>query len=142
MCGAAFFVQDCAAMPATDDLDNHFGRYISLVTFKRSGDGVATPVWFAADGASIYVFTDGTSYKVKRLRRNARIRIAACGSGGRVTGDWHDGNGRVVEDAEIEQRAYTLLMKRYGWQMKLVNLLSTLGGRIGRRAILELTIGG
>jgi hypothetical protein len=123
-------------MPAND----RFSRYISLVTFRRDGSSVATPVWYAAIGSKLYVFTDGTSYKVARLRRDQRIRVAQCGVGGTVTGPWHDGAGRIVTDAGLESRAYRALHAKYGWQMRLVDLTSRLAGRIGRRAILELEL--
>lgn len=119
-----------------------FGSYISLVTFKRDGTGVPTPVWYAPIGERLYVFTEGASYKVKRLRRDARIRVAACGATGRVTGAWHNGSGRVVDDAELERRAYEALRAKYRWQMRLVDLLSTAAGRIGGRKILELSVDG
>ncbi|MFQ5353199.1 MAG: hypothetical protein ACE5D3_09040 [Candidatus Binatia bacterium] len=49
-------------------------NYLNLVTFKRDGSGVETPVWFANIGGLLYVFTAGDAYKVKRLRGDARIR--------------------------------------------------------------------
>jgi PPOX class probable F420-dependent enzyme len=117
-----------------------FGSYISLATFKRDGAEVLTPVWYAPIGERLYVFTDGTSYKVKRLRRDPRIRVAACGAGGRIIGEWHAGTGRIVEDAELERDAYRALNAKYGWQMRLIDLMSWIGGRIGRRNILELRL--
>ena len=118
----------------------HDGPYISLVTFRRDGSEVATPVWFAPLGDKLYVFTDGTSYKVKRLRRDDRIRIAPCGVAGALEGDWISGRGRVVEDRDLVAQAYRALGAKYGWQMSAINFLSRLSGRIKRRVILELDI--
>lgn len=115
-------------------------RYISLETFKRDGTGVRTPVWFARLDGKLYVFTDGTSFKVKRLRRDARIRVAACNASGGIRGPWRDGRGRIVVDADLKARAYAALAAKYGWQMTAVNLASRLAGRIARRAILELEV--
>ena len=42
--------------------------YISLATFRRNGAAVETPVWFAILDGKLYVATDGTSAKVKRIR--------------------------------------------------------------------------
>lgn len=55
-------------------------RYLSLETFKKSGQGVKTPVWFAAEpsveldsnNVKLYVYTIGVSGKVKRIRNNSR----------------------------------------------------------------------
>ena len=58
-------------------------RYLNLETFKKSGQGVKTPVWFAAEpsvkldsnDAKLYVYTIGVSGKVKRIRNNARTSL-------------------------------------------------------------------
>lgn len=114
--------------------------YINLVTFRRNGDGVRTPVWVAAAGGHLYVFTDGTSAKVKRLRATNRIRAAACDVRGKPKGPWHEGIGRVVDEAPTIERAYAALRAKYGWQMTLVDIVSRLAGRFGRRVILELSL--
>jgi PPOX class probable F420-dependent enzyme len=114
------------------------GAYLSLATYKKDGSAVETPMWFVELDGRIYLFTDGTSFKVKRLRRDERARIASCSMNGRVSGAWLDRKGRIVEDPVIEERVYDALTKKYGWQMRLLDLVSTIGGRIGRRAVIEL----
>ena len=114
--------------------------YISLATFKRNGDAVRTPVWFAERNGRFYVFTEAKSWKVKRLRRDDRVRVAACSVRGKVHGDWIEGHARVSEDSKTIESAYEALQKKYGWQMTLVNLSSRLFGRIDGRAILELEL--
>lgn len=114
--------------------------YVSLVTYRRNGQGVRTPVWIAAAGKHLYVFTDGTSAKVKRIRASGRIQLAACDFRGKVHGVWHEGSARIATDPATVDRAYAALRAKYGWQMTLVDLVSRLAGRIDRRLILELTI--
>ena len=67
-------------------------KYLSLETFRKSGEGVRTPIWFAAenDGADtvLYIYTIADTGKVKRIRNNPRVRIAPCDVRGNVTGDW------------------------------------------------------
>jgi len=116
------------------------GVYINLATFRKDGSAVETPVWFTEMDGRLYVFTDGLSYKVKRLRRDPRIRVAPCNVVGKVTGPWTSGRGRIVEEAELERRAYAALRSKYGWQMALLDFLSRLSGRIKRRVILELRV--
>jgi len=116
------------------------GPYLNLATFKRNGDEVRTPMWFVSIGAVIYLFTDGTSYKVKRLRRDPRVRIAPCNASGKVSGEWKEGTGELIDDAVTAARVYAELKREYGWQMRLLDLISTLGGRIGRRAIIALHV--
>jgi len=115
--------------------------YINLATIRRNGKAVETPVWFAILGGKLYVVTDGTSAKVKRIRATKRVRLAPCNAWGGVTGDWLEGTGRVLKEPGLIQHAHAALEKKYGWQMWLLDTASTLFGRIGRRAYLELCIG-
>jgi hypothetical protein len=121
-----------------ETLDRH--HYISLVTFRRSGKAVTTPVWFAKHGEKFYVFTAAGSGKVKRLRNDRRIRAAPCGPRGRLRGEWIEGQGCRIEDPAIERAAYAVLLAKYGWQMRVLNFFSRLSGRIEERVILELKL--
>lgn len=114
-------------------------RYINLETFKKSGDGVKTPVWFARVGDALYVFTDGTSYKVKRVRRDSRARVAGCdvrGTGLRT--DWYDAKATLLEPGAEENSAYAALRSKYGIQMWLLDVGSRIGGRFGRRKVIRV----
>lgn len=124
-----------------DDLgDLAAARYVSLATFRKSGDAVATPVWFAEEAGKLYVFTAGESGKVKRLRNGSRARVAACTVRGKVLGDWHEARGRIVADAATESRAYLALRRKYGLQMWLTDAMSRLSGRYAKRAVLEIEL--
>ena len=61
-------------------------RYINLESFKKDGNGVKTPVWCAPLDGHIVVFTEGEAYKVKRVRRNPKVRVAECDVRGKVLG--------------------------------------------------------
>jgi|SRR5579885_3074169 PPOX class probable F420-dependent enzyme len=126
------------AQPSLQDLAAQ--RYVSLITFRRNGDGVATPIWIAADNGRLYAFTDGTSAKMKRLRVTDRIRLAACDARGAVRGEYVEGHARRVDDPAVVKRAMGALAKKYGWQLAVLDLFSRLFGRIGRRAIIEITL--
>jgi uncharacterized protein len=117
-------------------------RYINLETFKRDGGGVKTPVWAAPLEGALVVFSAGDSFKVKRLRRDSRIRVAACDVRGAVRGEWRDGKGRIVEDAAEVTRILAALRKKYGWQMAMADFFATLAGRKSKRAYLSLVIDG
>jgi len=115
-------------------------RYLNLATFRRNGRAVETPVWFALREGRLYVFTDGTSGKVKRLRANPRIRIAPCDVRGKLKGDWGEGQGRIIDEPAAVEAAYAVLRRKYGLQMRVTDFISRLAGRISRRAILELEL--
>lgn len=89
-------------------------KYVNLETFKRSGDGVKTPIWFARDGDALVFFTNGGSWKVKRLRRNAHCRLAACNvNGKRIKSAWLDGTCTRLEDPAEARAAHRLLERKY-----------------------------
>ena len=115
-------------------------RYVSLVTFRRNGNGVPTPIWVAACDGKLYAVTNGTSVKMKRLKANDRIRLAACDARGKVRGEWAEGHGRRIDDAALTRRAQQALESKYGWQATLLKFLSTLFGRAKHRAFIEMTI--
>lgn len=103
-------------------------RYISLSTFRRSGAAVATPVWFAQVGATLYAYSDATAGKVKRIRNNPRVRFAACTVRGAITGPFFEGEARIVTDPGEISTAEAAIIKKYG----LTRRLYRLAGRILR----------
>lgn len=113
---------------------------MSLATFRKNGAEVATPVWFAAAGGRLYVFTAEQSGKVKRLRNSPRARVAPSDARGRVRGEWREASARIVSEPRVIERAQAAFRGKYGWQMRLTNLLSRLSGRINHRAWLEIQL--
>jgi PPOX class probable F420-dependent enzyme len=118
------------------DLDRH--RYVTLATFRRSGAEVKTPVWFATIEGKLYVFTAGDSGKVKRLRHSSRARIAPSDARGQVRGAWRDAVARIVSEPQVIARVHAALRAKYGWQMRLADVVSRLAGRTERRAWIEI----
>jgi uncharacterized protein len=112
--------------------------YLSLATRKRSGEWVATPVWFAPDRGSYYVFSAGAAGKVKRLRNFREVRIAPCTMRGALTGEWHDAHAYVLDKPADQHTALAALRRKYGWQMLLADFFSGLTGKMGRRAYIRI----
>lgn len=71
-------------------------RFIDLVTFRRSGAPVGTPVLFATDGSRLLVRTAHDAGKLKRLRHTATVEVAPCDSRGRRTGAAMAGQARIL----------------------------------------------
>jgi len=102
-------------------------KYLNLETFKKNGDGVKTPVWFAANssekldsaGAKLYVYTIGVSGKVKRIRNNSSVRIAPCNMRGEVQGDWVPALAEIVSGAEAAHGMQLLNRKYLPWKQLL-----------------------
>ncbi len=115
-------------------------QYVSLATFRRNGTEVRTPVWIAQAGRHYYVFSEGSAWKVKRIRANAKAKLAACSSRGEVHSDWMDVKGRIVDESEVIANAYEALRKKYGWQMKILDVFSKLTNKYSKRAVIELEV--
>lgn len=113
-------------------------KYLNLETFRRSGAGVRTPVWFALEGAAFYVYTLPDSGKVKRIRNNSRVRIAPCDIRGNLRGAWVDGVARITQSPEAEH-GQELLRRRYGWMKIVGDWFSKLRGRT--QVVLAIELG-
>ena len=125
-------------MSVAADLDRH--RYISLSTFRRNGAEVATPVWFAASGPRLYVFTMGDSGKVKRLRHTAKARVAPSDSRGRVQGEARTATARLITEPAAIDQAHGALRAKYGWQIRVLDFFSRLTGRSRRRGWIQIVL--
>lgn len=58
--------------------------FVDLVSFRADGSPAHTPVWVSGDGTSLFVSTFGDSHKVRRIRRDSRVAVAACDGPGRL----------------------------------------------------------
>lgn len=97
-------------------------KFICLETYKKSGEAVRTPVWFAFEGDLIYFHTPAKSGKVKRLRRNPKVRVAPCSRFGKIEGDWFEGVATELSKDETE-RVIKLVTSRLGSIDKIISLL-------------------
>lgn len=112
------------------------GRYLNLESFRRDGTGVRTPLWFAADGDALVVYSRSDAGKIKRLRRDPTCRIAACDMRGNPSGPWLDARARLLEGAEADA-AMRLLDRKYRPWKQLLGLFAKL--RPGARTVVALT---
>ena len=111
--------------------------YLSLETYRKNGEAVRTPVWFVRDGDRLYIRTVAESGKVKRLRRNPRLRIALCDRLGNVTGPWVAATGREVrDDPALYARVDQLLDEKYGEMKRQLAAQAAAEGRV--YTILEI----
>ncbi len=92
-------------------------KYISLKTFRKSGVGVATPVWFGEDGERLYVMTRGDMGKTKRIRNNPRGSVAPCTIRGTVVGAEFAATARILPPEE-HARARQAINRKY-WAARI-----------------------
>jgi uncharacterized protein len=110
--------------PSSGDFESLQGHhYCLLVTFKRSGDPVPTPVLFGIQDGKLYLRTDAATAKVARIRNDAQVLVGPASSRGKPRGPLVRGNARVLPASENDA-AYAVLRANY-----------TLGQRLGERMI-------
>jgi PPOX class probable F420-dependent enzyme len=95
-------------MPAFDSLRR--ASYIDLVTYRKTGAPVHTPVWFAEHDGRLYVMTRSDSGKIKRIRNNPRVEVAPSTIRGRRTGPGIGATARIAADSDFARR---LIRKKY-----------------------------
>ena len=103
-------------------------KYLNLETFRKSGVGVATPVWFAENGGVLFVYSLADAGKVKRIRNNPRVRIAPCDMRGKLEGEWIEAQARIIAGLEADE-ANALLTRKYGLLKRIGNLFSKIMNR-------------
>lgn len=77
--------------------------YIALTTFRKSGVGVTTPVWFTLLNDHLYVWTGRDSGKVKRLRNNPCLTLAPSNYAGKLHGPAIEAVARILPEAEGQE---------------------------------------
>ena len=90
-----------------------------------------TPMWFGLRGQRAYVRSLAEAGKVKRLKRDPRVRIAPCTSRGRPTGPFAESIGRILEAEEIDI-AETALDQHYGLRRRVYE---GLGNKLGAETV-------
>lgn len=86
-------------------------KYVSLTTFRKTGVGVPTPVWFGEQDDKLYIMTISHSGKVKRIRNNSQVKVAPCTIRGRVTGPEFTATARLLPPEDFPKARKTVTRK-------------------------------
>ena len=120
-------------------------KHLNLETFRKTGIGVRTPVWFAQDvlhreptKTVFYVYSEANAGKVKRIRNNPKVRVAPCNMRGKLLGAWVEAHARICDDREAEH-AQEELRRKYGWLKMCGDFFSRLMGHKQTAIALEFT---
>lgn len=105
-----------------DHLQGH--KYCLLVTYKRSGEQVPTPVWFGLADGKLYVRSDASAAKVKRIRNDPRSRVAPCSARGKPLGPPAEGRARVLEQPSETRVAEAALRANYRFGRRIYEAAS------------------
>jgi PPOX class probable F420-dependent enzyme len=122
---------ESAAQPGTAPdfagLGEH--KYALLVTFRRDGTAVPTPVWFGLiDDRRFVTNTEERTAKVRRIRRDPRARVYPCDARGKPLGPGVEATARTLETAEDRERAEAALDSRYGRTRRVYDKVMVGGG--------------
>jgi PPOX class probable F420-dependent enzyme len=108
-------------------------QYVALTTYRRDGTPVTTPVWAAAEGESLYLFTNASAGKVKRLRNSSRAAVAPCTATGKVTGAQLPAEAFNLASDQMP-KVWSLLIKKYGIAARLFATYDRVRGLLHMRA--------
>jgi uncharacterized protein len=108
---------DAAAQPGTAPDFSGFGehKYALLVTFRKDGTAVPTPVWFALlDDQRFVARSEGRTAKVRRIRRDPRARVFPCDPRGKPLGPGVEGTATILATEAERAEAEAALDRHYG----------------------------
>jgi PPOX class probable F420-dependent enzyme len=112
-------------------------KYCLLVTYKRSGEAVPTPVWFGLAGGRLYVRSEADVAKVKRISNDPKVLVAPCTVRGKPLGPPAEGRARVLEQDDDQETAERALQANYGLGRRVYE---GAGGALGIEAVyLEIS---
>src|SRR6185436_12319303 len=97
-------------------------RFVSLTTFRKSGEPVSTPVWVGREGDALIVTTPETSGKVKRIRNSQRVEVRPCNRMGRVEEGTESvaGVARLLTDDKDRKRLTEVIRRKYKFEYRVV----------------------
>lgn len=118
-------------------------KYVSLITFRKSGEPVRSPVWFVQFGENLNsygVITETNVGKVKRIRANSRIEVQACDVKGKVeaSAERFSGTARLVVGGEAVA-VRKAIAKRYGLTYMLFTVYLFVSGLFKKKDHLPET---
>ncbi len=98
-------------------LEGH--KHCLVVTFKRDGSAVPTPVWFGLDAdGRLYFRTGADVAKVRRIRNDPRVLVAPCTVRGKPLGTSVEATARVVPPVE-KAHAEAAIQSNFGLGRRL-----------------------
>jgi len=113
-------------------------KYVNLTTFRKSGEAVITPMWFAESEGTIYAETGVYAGKLKRIRHTARVTVAACTISGKVSGSEVEGKARILTETQEIITAKAAMSKKYGLMHSLYYFLLNTISAVQRKPQINL----
>jgi PPOX class probable F420-dependent enzyme len=93
-------------------------EFVLLTTFRTSGVGVPTAMWFAHEHGKLYMVTGCSTGKLKRIRTTSRVLVAPCDWVGNLLGPEIEAYARELPMDE-HTHANAVLAQKYGEQYEM-----------------------
>ena len=103
-------------------------RYLNLETYRKTGNPVTSPMWFAEYNGALCVYSLANAGKVKRIRNNANVRVVPSDMRGKPKGEWLEAKARILDERGAEL-GHELLNKKYRWMKRIGDIFSKLKKR-------------
>lgn len=88
-------------------------QFLVITTFRRSGEGVPTTVWFAEPDGRLYITTGRAAGKAKRVAHTPQVTLTPSDARGATHGPALPARARIAEGAERDTAEQALAAK-YG----------------------------
>lgn len=113
-------------------------RNILLTTFTKDGRAKPTVIWAAPDRDRLLVITEADSWKVKRIRNNPNVTVAASDRRGHPKTAPLKVTATILDTSETAE-VYAAVARHYGIIGALFQIFSKLRGGMHRNVGIALT---
>lgn len=107
-------------------------KFVALITYRRDGTPVATPLWFVPGDDHLRVITERDSWKVKRIHNNPTVSVAACDMRGRPRSAPVAGTARILDDSALPE-VRRAIARRYRLVAEAIAAWTWLTDKVSRR---------
>ena len=104
-------------------------EFLSLETYRKNGETIKSPMWFAQDNDALYLWTMADTCKVKRIRNNPNVNIAPCKRMGEVTGEWMTAHATIDDSPILVAQVEAMLLKKIGLFFRIFRFIDAIRDR-------------
>ncbi len=104
-------------------------EFLSLETYRKNGETIKSPMWFAQENDALYLWTMADTSKVKRIRNNPHVNIAPCKRMGEVTGEWMTAHATIDDSPIMVAQVEAMLLKKIGLFFRIFRFIDAIRDR-------------
>ena len=92
-------------------------KYVNLISYRKSGKPVSTPVLIIQNNNYGIIRTFSSSGKAKRVKNNSEVKLSPCNITGRILGNEINAIARILDSSNIElmRKIEELFKNKYKW---------------------------